>query len=114
MITVLATTVRKGTRAKRGFTLTEIAIVLGIMGTILGAIWVAASRTSQSNKTNKLVTEILSIQSSIRSAYVSRANMSAGCFSTTFVNMGIIPPDMVVSGAGGVCGGTPSIRDPWG
>ena len=32
---------------KRGFTLTEIAIVLGIIGLILGAIWVAAAAVLQ-------------------------------------------------------------------
>ncbi len=30
-------------RRNRGFTLTEMAIVLGVIGLILGAIWVAAA-----------------------------------------------------------------------
>ncbi|MDE2029768.1 MAG: prepilin-type N-terminal cleavage/methylation domain-containing protein, partial [Alphaproteobacteria bacterium] len=48
-------------RATRGFTLTEIAIVLGIIGAIIGGIWVAASRVSGSQKIQKATTQIIAL-----------------------------------------------------
>ena len=62
-------------RKKRGFTLTEIAIVLGIIGSILGAIWVAAAHVSQNQKAVKAQREILGIAQAVRAIYGPRGSI---------------------------------------
>ena len=102
-------------RKKRGFTLTEIAIVLGIIGTILGAIWTASARVTHANKVTKLVTEILAISEAVRSNHATRSTMSFGCLNTFLAKSSSIPSDMVNAAAGpdGTCGET-TLSDPWG
>ena len=57
------------TRKTLGFTLTEAAIVLGIVGLILGAIWVAASAVYNNMRINRTSEQILKIVQNIRSLY---------------------------------------------
>jgi prepilin-type N-terminal cleavage/methylation domain-containing protein len=56
---------------RRGFTLTEIAIVLGVMGMILGAIWGAASTVYSNKKTTAALQEILAIVANMRGLYTN-------------------------------------------
>jgi prepilin-type N-terminal cleavage/methylation domain-containing protein len=81
---------------KRGFTLTELAIVLGIIGTILGAIWVAASRVYNNQRTDKAVTEVLAIASGIKAMYPNNQIVAAFLMPTA-INNGIVPADMIVA-----------------
>ncbi|MDR3450719.1 MAG: type II secretion system protein [Alphaproteobacteria bacterium] len=53
----------------RGFTLTELAIVLGIMGTIIGAIWVAAGHVNATNRVQKASGQVMQIVAGYRSLY---------------------------------------------
>ncbi|MDE1901620.1 MAG: prepilin-type N-terminal cleavage/methylation domain-containing protein [Alphaproteobacteria bacterium] len=46
---------------ERGFTLTEIAIVLGVVGIIVGGIWAAADNVSETRKENDAVAELQTI-----------------------------------------------------
>ena len=57
---------------RRGFTLTELAIVLGIIGLILGAIWTAAAKVYANNRVTKGVNEVLALVSGVRGTYGSR------------------------------------------
>src|SRR5271170_6840773 len=58
-------------KEERGFTLTEIAIVLGIIGLILGAIWVAAAAVYTNMRTSKTTTELLDIVQNMRAMYAT-------------------------------------------
>jgi prepilin-type N-terminal cleavage/methylation domain-containing protein len=95
---------------KRGFTLTEIAIVLGIIGLILGAIWVAAAAVYTNLRTSKTSTELLDILQNVRSMYATAgvvdatANMTLANPPTaqsggglTYVQAGVFPADMIDS-----------------
>jgi prepilin-type N-terminal cleavage/methylation domain-containing protein len=82
-----------------GFTLTELAIVLGIIGVILGGIWSAQSAVRQSQKIDKSHQQILTLVQNIRSLYgthgtfyqTTRTDISAQLIATP----GIIPSDML-------------------
>jgi len=105
-------------KTSRGFTLTELAIVLGIIGLILGAIWVAASKVYQSNRTDTAVKEIQTILSGYRSLYSTHAvDTGAGSWTDLTcvgVNSGFFPNDMIPPGTTCSAGNTASYpQHPW-
>ena len=59
----------------RGFTLTEIAIVLGIIGLILGAIWVAAAAVYNNMRVATANTELLQITQAMRAMYATSSTV---------------------------------------
>jgi hypothetical protein len=46
-------------RRKRGFNLIEAAIVLGVVGLVIGGIWVAASSVSRTMGINQIVKDVM-------------------------------------------------------
>jgi type II secretory pathway pseudopilin PulG len=83
------------------FSLTELAIVLGVIGTILGAIWVAASHVYNNQRTDKAVQQIVTIASDIKALYPSgQIQGGAQMISPLAINNGIFPADMIGSYAG--------------
>jgi prepilin-type N-terminal cleavage/methylation domain-containing protein len=109
-------------REKRGFTLTEIAIVLGIVGLILGAIWVAAAAVYTNLRTSRTTTELLTITQNLRAMYATSASVDnaadmttipfagvAAGGQTTYIQANIFPADAVI-----LSGGKYTIENPWG
>lgn len=97
------------TQRKKGFTLTEIAIVLGIIGMILGAIWVAASSVYNNQRSAKATNELLTIAQGIRSLYstsnavdtTGNADMTLSATDAvkyTYIQANIFPSDMLANG----------------
>ena len=64
-------------RSKKGFTLTEIAIVLGIIGLILGAVWTAASGVYASANSTKVARSLGQYVIAVRS-YCNNNSCGAG------------------------------------
>jgi len=92
-------------RKTRGFTLTEAAIVLGIVGLILGAIWVAAAAVYENMRTNRANEQILKVAQAVRSLYASSPTMSIASPAEPSVDLtdsllaaGIFPSDMINNG----------------
>src|ERR1700722_10231195 len=78
-------------KRKRGFTLTEIAIVLGIIGLILGAIWGAASAVYANKKVADSEQGVTATASAVRALYAS-ANGSTGLTAAaTITTPGMFP-----------------------
>jgi type II secretory pathway pseudopilin PulG len=95
-----------------GFTLTEIAIVLGIMGLILGAIWVAASGVYNNQKVSKANTELMTIAQGVRAMYSTQTavDTAAGTDeSGALATGGVFPNDIVIAGAAA----EPYANGPW-
>ena len=59
-------------KTSRGFTLTEIAIVLGIIGIILGAIWAAAASVYENNHNQEATQQVLTIANNWKSIFGSK------------------------------------------
>lgn len=84
----------------RGFTLTEIAIVLAIVGLVLGAIWVAAKSVMDSNRADQAVQDISTMAANMRSTFLAVNTFSAGSktdATTAMITAGIIPNSLVSS-----------------
>jgi prepilin-type N-terminal cleavage/methylation domain-containing protein len=76
--------IRRMARGERGFTLTEIAIVLGIIGLILGAIWAAASAVYSNMKTSQCEQGITQTAQAVRAMFAtSNSTNAAGAAITT-------------------------------
>ncbi len=86
---------------KKGFTLTEIAIVLGIIGLILGAIWVAAAGVYNNQRVNNANTAVLQITQGVRSLYATSS--TTGYAAATDITAALITanavPTNLVNGA---------------
>lgn len=93
---------------KRGFTLTEIAIVLGIIGLILGAIWVAASAVYNNMNVSKATTELLQITQAVRNMYGTAPAVDSAMTATSYIKAGVFPSDTTAAGTATVA------SNPWG
>jgi Tfp pilus assembly protein FimT len=96
-------------RKIRGFTLTEAAIVLGIVGMILGAIWVAAAAVYNNLRVNKTSTQLLQIAQSVRSIHSTQNAVDANITAVIVAQAGGIPKDMLDSPTAPT-----SVTDIWG
>lgn len=65
----IATISRKALREEQGFNLIEAAIVLGIVGIVIGGIWIAASMTFESLKQQSASKGLLSMSDSLKTMY---------------------------------------------
>lgn len=77
-----------------GFNLIEAAIVLGIVGLVVGGIWAAASSAYENMRQQSAAKQILALVQGIKNYY---ANSGAGAIAgeANLVNFGIVPKDMV-------------------
>lgn len=112
---------RLSQQSKRGFTLTEIAIVLGVIGLILGSIWVAAAAVYNNMRISTATRQLLAVTQAVRSLYATSSTVSstadmttvpftgvAAGAQTTYAQAGIFDADMVV-----INGGNYSVQGPW-
>jgi prepilin-type N-terminal cleavage/methylation domain-containing protein len=101
-----ATSAEREENRKRGFTLTEIAIVLGIIGLILGAIWVAAAAVYTNMRVARSNQEVLQVTQAIRSLYATATVTGGGNDGTlmtkSLVTAGVFPTDSLNAGAASV------------
>jgi len=98
-----------------GITLIEAAIVLGVIGTVSGGIWVVASRVQRSVEITKLGEQMHQIVDNVRGLYANRAQIStdntqaivngapcgAANFNSRLSCLGVYPLDMVEGGVPG-------------
>jgi prepilin-type N-terminal cleavage/methylation domain-containing protein len=84
----------------RGFTLTELAIVLGIIGAIIAAIWSAASSVYENNRTARANRQVLAIITGFKSIYgINRVDIADWTDITALaINNEFMPADMIVAG----------------
>ncbi|WP_301102522.1 type 4 pilus major pilin [Propionivibrio sp.] len=81
-------------RQTRGFTLTEAAIVLGIVGLILGAIWVAAASVYANLRVKQTTEQILQIAQAVRALHATSTTITA-ITALDVARAGGIPKDML-------------------
>ncbi len=79
----------------RGFTLTEIAIVLGIAGIVLAAIWAAGAAVSANSKVKTATSELAFILDGYKNMYSANGVDFSGDVTCVGVTAGYFPPPMV-------------------
>ncbi len=95
-------------RFRRGVTLAEMTVVLGVIAAIVAAIWSASGPLQAKQKVARAKDEINLIVNNVRSYYGGRPLTATGVCSvkSSLTQMGtqIFPPSMVVGGV---------VRNPW-
>jgi prepilin-type N-terminal cleavage/methylation domain-containing protein len=83
-------------RNNRGFTLVEIAIVLTIVGLIIGGVWAAAATVFANNKNQQFSKDLVQIIENIKSSYAGQPSVDVTGLSTDIAkNSGWFPNDML-------------------
>jgi prepilin-type N-terminal cleavage/methylation domain-containing protein len=86
----------KNNKRTRGFNLIEIAIVLAVVGIIVGGIYVAASSVYENNRKQEVQKQLLTIVQNMRAVYAGQ--VAIGTFTTAdAVAARIIPQDMIAT-----------------
>lgn len=90
----------RNNRARQGMTLTEVALVMLIIGVVLTALWVAVEAVYTNSRIATTSKQILEIVSKTRSLYgLSRSSaiemtIAGTAGATTMAQIGIVPKDM--------------------
>ena len=97
---------------QRGFNLIEAAIVLGVVGLVIGGIWVAASAVMAKQRQSETTRGVLQAIEAVRKSWPAGASPGAagstpglGNYNAYAISAGIFPSNWV-SGS--------TIHDPWG
>lgn len=80
---------------KRGFNLIEIAIVLAVIGLVIGGIYVAASSVTDNQRKQKAQAQLLTIVQNMRSAYANQIWSTTAPTAAVLYNARIMPADVV-------------------
>lgn len=104
-------------RRWHGFTLTELALVMGIFGMIAAGIWGALATVEEANNEKKAVVELQTISNNIKTLYASRQGFLSATqtdITCSMVDAGVFPADMMVVSTctAGTLSSYP--RSPWG
>lgn len=101
------------------FTLTEVAIVLGVLGTVLIGIWAAFNSINENNQANRTYAILTEIVNNIRTTYNNQVpynmptNASGNRFITNQLNtLGVFPPDLTFVDTGNPA--NDRANTPWG
>jgi len=116
LTSILSCTTKLAVTQRRGFTLIEFAIVAGIIGLIMGSIWVFAGQTWENSRQRQLKSEIFTVVKNLRTYYQGQNGIPTASGFTLLtprlITANIIPSDIIRTG--GACNPGPSCADsPW-
>lgn len=82
-----------------GFTLTEVALAMAIIGFIIGAIWAAGSSVNEKARSEQALSQLRMVVQNIRDIYGSSFRFSSTNKDVTdmMINAGVFPADMLVA-----------------
>ena len=90
---------RSSLKNQRGFTLIEIAIVLTIVGLVIGGIWLAASTVYNNRKKTQLGQDAVQIVQNVRNLYAGQSASTANSITTAAaITAGAIPSNLILAG----------------
>lgn len=80
---------------KRGFNLIEIAIVLAVIGLVIGGIYVAASSVTENQRKQKAQSQLLTIVQNMRAVYANQIWTTTAPTAPVLYNARVMPADVV-------------------
>ena len=81
---------------KRGFNLIEIAIVLAVIGLVIGGIYVAASSVTENQRKQKAQSQLLTLVQNFRAAYANQSwTSSSAPTNKELYYSHVIPADII-------------------
>lgn len=95
--------------SQKGFNLIEAAIVLGIVGLIVGGIWAAASSAYNNMRLQSATSQVLVIAQNARNMFANNPSDTEALTNAASINLGLVPTNMVVN-----VSGANVVRSPWG
>jgi len=98
---------RSAKTSRAGFTLTEVAIVMGMIGFILGAVWWAASSARETQKGNDALNEMQTVVQNIDGIMMGQTFTTIGNITNNMIGAQSVPSTYVDAA-------TPTTADnPW-
>ncbi len=91
---------RSRLHARAGLNLVEAAIVLGVVGLVIGGVFAAYASMRDSNNIKEQVHDTSTLVNNIRASYTTVATTetaAATAYTTALINTGIAPKSMVAS-----------------
>lgn len=85
---------QQNSKRQRGFNLIEIAIVLAVIGLIIGGIYTAASAVTENNRRRNTQAQILTVVQNVRTAFATQATFVAPT-NANINTMRLFPGDLV-------------------
>ncbi len=79
----------------RGMTLAEVAIVMGLIGLLLGALWSFVPLVYSRAQQEQMFEQILLTVNKMRGFYLGQARIPSGLTTDTAIRHEIVPPEMV-------------------
>ena len=82
-------------KSQKGFNLVEAAIVLGVIGLVIGGIWVAAAAVQSNLRKSDASKGLIQIVQNVRNLYYGQSPSSTGAITTALINANAMPGDFV-------------------
>jgi type II secretory pathway pseudopilin PulG len=82
-------------KSKRGFNLIEAAIVLGVVGLVIGGIWVAAAAVQQNLREADASKGLIQIVQNVRNLYYGQTPTATATITTDLIASNAIPANFV-------------------
>jgi len=80
-------------RFSKGFSLIEAAIVLGIIGLVIGGIWTAAASISTARQSNQIYASVMTLRDGVWGLYKGHNIAAMTSLAGVMANSGSIPKD---------------------
>ncbi len=106
---------RRRLAAQKGFNLIEAAIVLGIVGLVVGGIWVAATSVYANLRSKTATDQLLKIAQGVRALYATSSTVggaNGGDLTPSMAQANVLPSD-VLTGAPSAATAANTVN-PWG
>lgn len=83
--------------ARRGYSLVEMAIVLGIVSVVFGGVWIVSNTVTENTRRDRAFNELILVVHNIRTLYQGRASISGDydALTSDLISRNVFPSEMI-------------------